>query len=132
MKEREGKTKERGFGRDVLNERPAIGAHRAGSVNFCVWKALASFGAMVALRSEAFIKGGYVAYSRLESGRTRLGRFLYLGRVIFGAKWRAVDVSFTKASWILYRYYYPYQRGLGIVLIFLLLLLLLLLQSVAC
>ena len=49
-----------------------------------------------------------------------MGRFLYLGRVIFGAKWRAVDVSFTKASWILYRYPYPYLRGLGTVFDFLL------------
>ena len=44
---------------------------------------------MVALRSQAFDKGGYVAYSRLESGRTRLGRFFYMGN-LFGANWRGV------------------------------------------
>lgn len=79
MKEREGKTKERGLGRDVLNERPRNRCSPSRVCEFLCLESLASFGATVALRSQAFIKGGYVAYSLLESGRTRLGRFFYMG-----------------------------------------------------
>jgi hypothetical protein len=33
---------------------------------------------VVALRSQAFILGGYVAYSRLDSGRTTIGTAFFL------------------------------------------------------
>ena len=59
---------------------------------------LASFVAMVALRSQALFKGGYVACSRLEG--QRLGRLLFhfLYGLIFGANWRAMDVFFYESK----------------------------------
>jgi hypothetical protein len=65
-------------------------------------------------------------------GRTNdLDGFLYLGRVIFGAKWRAVDVCLLrKQAGYCTATTHPYPRGFGDCFDFLLLVLLL--QSSAC